>query len=170
MIITSPNTNQQIIELTEHLSSHRPLRTEPDRRSSRPSSGGHQQYRNHATPSPTRSLSHGASSNSLSVSPQSHNATSTNSLITNDNDVPPPLPAKQYADYTNLDNDYHGSNGFDLPSRRNSHQTIKNKLPPPLPDNDVVSPRATSPPELPKKPQRPVPIPVQNETNEPTIN
>ncbi|CAG2110858.1 unnamed protein product [Medioppia subpectinata] len=147
-------TSQTVIELSEPLSSHRPLRSEYERRLSRPNSG---QYRTQSTHSPTRSLSHGASSNSLSVSPHS------NSLTDALDDKPPPLPVKQsFADYSNLSEN--GTNGSDLTVvsiKRNSgsmSSTLKHKSPPPPPPDNSSPPNSPrSPPELPKKPQRPVP-------------
>jgi hypothetical protein len=124
------NSNQSsppVIELSEQLTPHRPLRSEIDRRLSRPNSG---QYRTHKTHSPTRSLSHGASSNSLLLSP----CLSSSGLDEND-DKPPPLPVKQsYADYGNLPDNENGTNGLDLTivqSKRNSghlSSSIKNKV------------------------------------------
>lgn len=125
--VNSNQSSQPVIELSEQLTPHRPLRSEIDRRLSRPNSG---QYRTHNTHSPTRSLSHGASSNSLSLSPYM----SPSGLDAND-DKPPPLPVKQsYADYTNLPENENGTNGVDLTivqSKRNSghsSSSIKNKV------------------------------------------
>ena len=110
-LLTKPDNNQSqpVIELSEHLSTQRPLRSEYDRRLSRPTSG---QYRSMSTSSPTRSLSHGASSNSLlSISPHSNSF----SLSDSTDDKPPPLPVKQsYADYTNLSENGNSTNGIDL--------------------------------------------------------
>ena len=117
---------QPVIELSEHLSSQRPLRTEFERRLSRPNSG--QYMRAQPTHSPTRSMSQGASSSTLSLSPHSF------SISESSDDKPPPLPVKQsYADYSNL-SENGNSNGFDLtllPPKRHSGSigsAIKHKV------------------------------------------
>ena len=126
LIKNDTNQSQPVIELSEHLSTQRPLRSEYDRRFSRPHSG---QYRPMSTHSPTRSLSHGASSNSLSISPHS------NSFSEAFEDKPPPLPQKQsFADYSNLSENGNTTNGIDLtlvPPKRNSGNSgsaIKHKV------------------------------------------
>jgi len=124
----SNNTSQPVIELSEQLTSQRPLRVEYDRRLSRPNSGQYRAYKAH---SPTRSLSHGASSNSLSLSPYLSGSIS----LDESDDKPPPLPVKQsYADYTNLPENENGTNGIDLTlvqPKRNSGllgSGVKNKV------------------------------------------
>ncbi|XP_054707947.1 dedicator of cytokinesis protein 1-like [Uloborus diversus] len=157
---TSPKPDGPVIELSEPLTPHRPLRSEAEKRLSRPSSG---QFR-HQTPSPTpMSRSPSVSLYSLSL-PSTPLATSPTSIEMND-EKPPPLPQKQaYADYTNLTDDMQFSGTL----RKNSVSLTlraKNKPPPPLPVKEsspgvsVKSQRESPndlnpdiPPELPKRP------------------
>ncbi|XP_067134875.1 dedicator of cytokinesis protein 1-like [Centruroides vittatus] len=147
-----------IIELNEQLTPHRPLRSEVEKRQSRPSSGHFKQI---PTPSPTRqSFNYGSVPSTPSTPRLFSPVTSTPN---NTDDKPPPLPQKQaYADYTNLTDDMSYSNtrksSMTLPNR------VKHKPPPPLPVKDCAStlvpkkpyrPQTDcleSPPELPKKP------------------
>lgn len=122
------------IELTEQLITHRPLRSEIDKRLSRPGSG---QFRTNVTPSPTRSLSHALSSSSLT---QSSSLSITQAKSSDENEVddeeiekPPPLPAKQsFVDYFNLleDRNSNGDLDWTIPTKRNSGlmSPVKNKV------------------------------------------
>ncbi|KFM61426.1 Dedicator of cytokinesis protein 2, partial [Stegodyphus mimosarum] len=147
-----------VIELSEQLTPHRPLRSEAEKRHSRPSSGQFQRR----TPSPTR-MSRSPSSSLYSLSlPSTPSAMSPVSLTDVDapEEKPPPLPQKQaYADYTNISEDMQ----FNTISRKNSLSLslrTKNKPPPPLPVKEgTASPQLSqysesdSAPELPMKPQ-----------------
>uniref|UniRef100_T1IIV8 Dedicator of cytokinesis protein 1 n=1 Tax=Strigamia maritima TaxID=126957 RepID=T1IIV8_STRMM len=122
---------QPIIELNEQLTPHRPLRSETEKRNSRPSSGHFVLPR--TTPTPLRT----AVSFMPSLSPP---------MVVND--TPPPLPQKQaYADYSNLGD-----------SISNGNVTRKGSLPLPIKIKKAPFPlpgKERTPPTPPKKPRRP---------------
>ncbi|KAF8795296.1 Dedicator of cytokinesis protein 1 like protein [Argiope bruennichi] len=162
---TTPKADGPVIELSEQLTPQRPLRSEVEKRQSRPSSG---QFR-HQTPSPTgmnRSPSASLYSLSLPSTPSTLSCVSLSNNIENNEEKPPPLPQKQaYSDYTNITEDMQ----FNCPTRKNSMSLTlraKNKPPPPLPVKEgSLSPKSPNidsecPPELPKRPHIKPPVDV----------
>ncbi|XP_071039760.1 dedicator of cytokinesis protein 1 isoform X2 [Parasteatoda tepidariorum] len=125
---TTPKGDGPVIELSEQLTPTRPLRSEMEKRYSRPSSG---QFR-HQTPSPTgmnRSPSSSLYSLSLPSTPSTLSCISLTNTHDNGEEKPPPLPQKQaYADYTNITEDMQ----FSTIPRKNSVSSFtlraKNKL------------------------------------------
>lgn len=134
-----------IIELNEQLTPHRPLRSEAEKRHSRPSSG---QFR---LPPSTPPSQGGATTPSLATAVSFPTFPFSCSPEPPEVDRPPPLPQKQaYADYTNLTDDTPA-----LPARKPSLSIpgmTKNRPQPPLP---VKEGSKEGTPVLPKKPERP---------------
>lgn len=137
-----------IIELNEQLTPHRPLRSEAEKRHSRPTSG---QFKLPSSTPPSQASTPCLATalpmfpNSASAAPFSPDAPEGPS------DRPPPLPQKQaYADYTNITEDMPvvpvRKPSFALPT------AAKSRPQPPLP---VKEGSKESTPVLPKKPERP---------------
>ncbi|XP_076317091.1 dedicator of cytokinesis protein myoblast city isoform X3 [Tachypleus tridentatus] len=142
---TGNKTDGPVIELSEQLTPHRPLRSEADKRLSRPSSG---HFRS-KTPQ---------SQIGFSTPPPCSSSLSPHLPPEEVDDKPPPLPQKQaYADYTNITDDMHMS---PRKSSLFSSARLKNKPPPPLPV------KAGTPPAVPRKPKRPLPDAPMSETVE----
>lgn len=135
-----------IVELRQELTSSRPLRSEveKERRLSRPQSG---QYSRPSSLTIRTANSSGNSSNRDSIG-------TTDSSVSEEDAVPPPLPVKcREADYCNLPSS-NGENTSFLHSNRNSTRNsfpFVSKIPVPDPDFEVSSDVPPTPPPKPPK-------------------
>lgn len=153
-LTTDKGSEAPIIELNEQLTPHRPLRSEAEKRHSRPSSG---QFKLPPSTPPSQGAG-GATTPSLATAtsfpmfPASSSAPTCSPEPPLEVDKPPPLPQKQaYADYTNVT----AEDTPALPARKPSLSIpgmTKNRPQPPLPAKEG-SKEGT--PVLPKKPERP---------------
>ncbi|KAL1415726.1 hypothetical protein MTO96_006604 [Rhipicephalus appendiculatus] len=134
-LTTDKGSEAPIIELNEQLTPHRPLRSEAEKRHSRPSSG---QFKLPPSTPPSQGAG-GATTPSLATAtsfpmfPASSSAPTCSPEPPLEVDKPPPLPQKQaYADYTNVT----AEDTPALPARKPSLSIpgmTKNRPQPPLP-------------------------------------
>ncbi|XP_063907750.1 dedicator of cytokinesis protein 1 isoform X2 [Zophobas morio] len=133
-----------IVELTEELTPKRPLRSEveKEKRLSRPTSGQFSSRSSSLSVTLRGAGSSGSSSNRDSVG-------TTDSSVSEEDIVPPPIPLKQReVDYCNLPNN---ENTSFLYSQRNSTRTsLQVKIPAPDPDGGFDDTPPTPPPKPPK--------------------
>ncbi|XP_064466141.1 dedicator of cytokinesis protein 1-like [Ornithodoros turicata] len=142
-------TEAPIIELNEQLTPHRPLRSEVEKRHSRPSSGQFKMQPSSPSQPTTPAM---MPAPAFLQFPSSSPSTSLSSVVVDEElvDQPPPLPQKQaYADYTNMTEDTPA-----LPARKPTlylSPGSKTRPQPPLPAKEANNVT----PLLPKKPERP---------------
>ncbi|CAN7990561.1 unnamed protein product [Ixodes hexagonus] len=147
--LTTDKAEAPIIELNEQLTPHRPLRSEAEKRHSRPSSG---QFKLPPSTPPQAVTPSLASAMTFPLFPASSSVTpSSPDGLDGEMDRPPPLPQKQaYADYTNITDDVPTlamrKPSLSIPSG------AKSRPQPPLPVKEGSKERT---PVLPKKPERP---------------
>lgn len=165
-------SQQPVIELSQPLTSSRPLRSEVEKRASRPMSGHFLK--------PAGSPNRSTQTSSVSLSDNGMDL-DTSFIEQYTIDDPPPIPAKSNSDYLTgstpaLDQTLNGESRPFIRARKVSISKMTRKPLPPLPSDDSPEPRRrhsadvetlkTSPiekmkPEIPKKPIRPPPsVPI----------